>query len=90
MPANDLQALEAELDDILDNFGHQVLHEAGSRRRLNAMAQQAILSKVRAYGEASVSVSFVESGAGEWKEKVYLPEIVNGGKRLYKKPGYRM
>ncbi len=40
------------------------------------------------YGEESVSVAMEEVKASDWKEKVYLPEIKNRPKNLYKKPGY--
>ena len=40
------------------------------------------------YGEASVSVSLEEVPSGEWTEKVYKPDIINGPGKLYKRPGY--
>ena len=40
------------------------------------------------YGEESVSVSLEEFEPGEWTEKVYEPDIINGRGKLYKKPGY--
>lgn len=42
------------------------------------------------FGSESVSVSFEEVPSEEWKDRVYLPEIVNGNSRLYKRPGYTM
>lgn len=42
------------------------------------------------YGEESVSVAMEEIGPGDWKEKVYQPDIVNPAAKLYKKPGYTM
>jgi 4-oxalocrotonate tautomerase len=42
------------------------------------------------YGEESVSVAFEEVKSGEWKERVYTPDIRNKWEQLYKKPGYRM
>lgn len=41
-------------------------------------------------GEDSVSVAFEEISAGEWREKVYQPEIRGCWDKLYKKPGYTM
>jgi 4-oxalocrotonate tautomerase len=40
------------------------------------------------YGEESVSVSLEEIAPGEWTEKVYRPDIINGTAKLYKWPGY--
>ncbi len=40
------------------------------------------------YGEESVSVSVEEFAPGEWMERVYEPDIINGPGKLYKKPGY--
>ena len=40
------------------------------------------------YGEESVSVSLEEVPPGEWTEKVYKPDIINGAGKLYKRPGY--
>jgi 4-oxalocrotonate tautomerase len=42
------------------------------------------------YGEESFSVAFEEVAPGDWKEKVYTPDIVNAPGELYKKPGYTM
>jgi len=41
-------------------------------------------------GEESVSVAIEEISSGDWKEKVYDPEIRGNMKNLYKKPGYSM
>ena len=40
------------------------------------------------YGEESVSVSLEEVPSGDWTEKVYKPDIINGRGKLYKRPGY--
>lgn len=40
--------------------------------------------------EASVSVSFEEVDREQWRETVYLPEIMGEPDKLYKKPGYTM
>jgi 4-oxalocrotonate tautomerase len=41
------------------------------------------------YGEESVSISLEEirRPPGEWTEKVYKPDIINGPRKLYKRPG---
>jgi 4-oxalocrotonate tautomerase len=41
-------------------------------------------------GEESVSVAIEEVSSGDWKEKVYDPEIREKMENLYKKPGYSM
>jgi 4-oxalocrotonate tautomerase len=41
-------------------------------------------------GEESVSVAIEEVSSGEWKDKVYDPEIREKMEKLYKKPGYSM
>jgi len=41
-------------------------------------------------GEESVSVAIEEVASGDWKEKVYKPDIVDKPDTLYKKPGYSM
>ena len=38
----------------------------------------------------SISVAVEEVDARDWKEKVYLPEVVGKADKLYKKPGYSM
>lgn len=40
------------------------------------------------YGEESISVAFEEVEAGEWRDKVYTPDILHKQEQLYKKPGY--
>jgi 4-oxalocrotonate tautomerase len=40
--------------------------------------------------EESVSVSIEEVSSGDWKKKVYDPEIRGNMKNIYKKPGYSM
>jgi 4-oxalocrotonate tautomerase len=42
------------------------------------------------YGDESVSVGFEEIESGDWKEKVYRPDIRDKWNELYKKPGYEM
>ena len=41
-------------------------------------------------GADSVSVAIEEIEPGEWKEKVYQPDILDKQETLYKKPGYSM
>ena len=41
-------------------------------------------------GEGSISVAIEDIDPQDWKEKVYLPEIVKKSDKLYKKPGYSM
>ena len=48
------------------------------------------VTAVLSYGEESVSVSIEEVRSRDWKEKVYVPDILNGKGKLYKKPGYKM
>lgn len=57
-----------------------------------ALADKIVEEAVKAIGlgEESFSVSFEEVASKDWKEQVYLPEIVNKEDKLYKKPGYRM
>lgn len=40
------------------------------------------------YREQSVSVRIEEFEPGEWTEKVYRPDILDGPGKLYRKPGY--
>ena len=42
------------------------------------------------YGEGSVSVAIEEISAGDWGEKVCLPDIVKESAQFYRKPGYTM
>jgi 4-oxalocrotonate tautomerase len=62
--------------------------EAQKRRLAEAIVKD--ITTVLNYGDESVSVAFEEIGAGEWREKVYQPDIMNGAGKLYKKPGYTM
>ena len=39
-------------------------------------------------GEDSVSVAIEEVQPGDWKKKVYDPDIAENWDKLYKKPGY--
>ena len=42
------------------------------------------------YREESVSVGFEEIKSGDWKDRVYKPDIQDKWEKLYKKPGYEM
>lgn len=41
-------------------------------------------------GEESFSVAIEDVEPHEWKEKVYMPEIIGRKEKLYKQPGYKM
>ena len=63
----------------------------GKSERQKARLAEEVTKAVMAstgYGEASVSVSLEEFEPGEWTEKVYEPDIINGRGKLYKKLGY--
>lgn len=62
---------------------------AEQKRRLAARIAEDVMD-VLDYGEESVTVAMEEIDASEWAEKVYRPDIVEAGDRLYKKPGYSM
>jgi 4-oxalocrotonate tautomerase len=42
------------------------------------------------YGDESVSVAIEEVPSSDWAEKVFRPDILKAGKKLYKQPGYTM
>jgi len=58
------------------------------QRLANAIA--ADVMRELGYGEESVSVSFEEVPAAEWKERVYDPDISRRPGALFKRPGYSM
>ena len=63
----------------------------GKSERQKARMAEAVTKAVMSslgYGEESVSVSVEEVAPGDWTEKVYKPDIINGPGKLYKKPGY--
>jgi 4-oxalocrotonate tautomerase len=65
----------------------------GKSEQQKAQLTEAIVKdvcKILRYGEDSVSVAIEEVEPGEWKEKVYKPDIINKQDKLYKKPGYSM
>ena len=57
------------------------------KRKLAEGITEAVMTSL-GYGEESVSVSLDEVPSGEWTEKVYKPDIINGPGKLYKQPGY--
>jgi 4-oxalocrotonate tautomerase len=46
--------------------------------------------EVLQYGDESVSIAMEEVPSSDWAEKVYRADILPAGKKLYKKPGYKM
>lgn len=46
--------------------------------------------KIFGYEEKSYSVSIQDYTMNDWKQKVYLEEIMGNQQILYKKPGYEM
>ena len=65
----------------------------GKSEQQKAQLTEAIVKdvcKILRYGEDSVSVAIEEVEPGEWKEKVYKPDIMDKQDKLYKKPGYSM
>jgi 4-oxalocrotonate tautomerase len=57
------------------------------KQKLAESVTQAVMTSL-GLGEESVSVSLEEIAAGDWTEKVYEPDILNGPGKLYKQPGY--
>jgi 4-oxalocrotonate tautomerase len=39
-------------------------------------------------GDDAVSVAIEEVAPGDWGDRVYQPDILNGTGKLYKRPGY--
>jgi 4-oxalocrotonate tautomerase len=58
------------------------------KQALAAGVTKAVMTSL-GYGKDAVSVSLEEVVPGDWTEKVYKPDIVNGPGTLYKKPGYK-
>ena len=58
------------------------------KQKLAEGVTQAVMTSL-GLGEESVSVSLEEIEPGEWTEKVYTPDIINGPGKLYKPPGYK-
>jgi 4-oxalocrotonate tautomerase len=57
------------------------------KRKLVDGVTKAVMTSL-GYGEDAVSVSLEEVAPGDWTEKVYKSDIMNGLGTLYKKPGY--
>ena len=53
------------------------------KQKLAEGVTKAVMSSL-GYGEESISVSLEEIAAGDWTEKVYKPDILNGPGKLYK------
>ncbi|MEZ5016513.1 MAG: tautomerase family protein [Flavipsychrobacter sp.] len=68
------------------------LWPGNDEERKQQLADHIVESAVEILGlrEESFSVSFEEVTPQDWKEQVYLPDIVNKKDKLYKKPGYEM
>ena len=62
--------------------------EETKQRLADAIVQDVV--NIIGCSEDSVSVAIEEVSSGDWKEKVYDPEIREKMKDLYKKPGYSM
>ena len=58
------------------------------KQKLAEGVTQVVMSSL-GYGRESVSVSLEEIAAGEWTEKVYKADIINGPGKLYKQTGYK-
>jgi 4-oxalocrotonate tautomerase len=62
--------------------------EQTKQRLANAIVEDVV--NIVGCGEESISVAIEDVPSGDWKEKVYDPEIRGNMKNLYKKPGYSM
>jgi 4-oxalocrotonate tautomerase len=62
---------------------------AEQKQQLADAITQDIMS-ILGYGAASVSVSFQEIPANQWRDDVYIPDIKRRPEILLKKPGYTM
>lgn len=60
------------------------------QKRLLAGKLVQVAASIIESGEESFSVSIEEVAPEDWKEKVYVPDIIGQRERLYKKPGYTM
>lgn len=63
----------------------------GRSEQQKARLAEAIAKDVMAIanvGDEVVSVAIEEVKSGDWADKVYKPDILNGAGKLYKKPGY--
>ncbi|WFS61914.1 tautomerase family protein [Pseudodesulfovibrio thermohalotolerans] len=62
--------------------------EEDKQRLADAIVEEVV--KYTGASRSSVSVSIEEISFGDWKEKVYDPDIRDKADILYKKPGYSM
>jgi len=62
--------------------------EQTKQRLANAIVEDVV--NIVGCAEESISVAIEDVPSGDWKEKVYDPEIRGNTKNLYKKPGYSM
>lgn len=62
--------------------------EEEKKQLADAITQDVV--RITGCSESSVSVAIEDIPSGEWKEKVYEPEIRSKDRLLYKKPGYSM
>ena len=64
----------------------------GRSEEQKAKLSEAIVADVMKHlqsSEASVSVTIEEVAQGDWKDRVYAPDIQAKWDKLYKKPGYK-
>ena len=57
------------------------------KQKLAAGLTKVVMSNL-GYSEESLSVALEEVASGDWTEKVYKPDILNGPGKLYKRPGF--
>ena len=60
------------------------------QKRLLAEKLTQAAAPIIGLGEDSFSVSIEEVAPEDWREKVYVPDIIGQKERLYKEPGYTM
>lgn len=61
-----------------------------SQKQELANAITADVTRILGYGPDSVSVGLEEVTSRDWRESVYLPDVIAKEQSLYKKPGYKM
>jgi 4-oxalocrotonate tautomerase len=62
--------------------------EAQKKKLAEELTQTAM--SVIGSGEESFSVAIEDIDPNDWKENVYLPDILGQKEKLYKQPGYKM
>ena len=82
----------AELKDVTMPHISVKLYPGRSEQQKAQLAEAIVQDVVDIIqcGEGSISVAIEDIDPQDWKEKVYLPEIVKKSDKLYKKPGYSM